>query len=120
MIEIAYLREKDILKIKPQEVQETIQEILQILDIEYGTSRNKYEDAGGYVVVVEKIEDFKEIKNKAYIECDAVIPEYVDKIVCSNGEIYTNSLILCNNDYAISVIIPLDLTPQNFKSYMIN
>ncbi|APF21399.1 hypothetical protein ONV75_18645 [Clostridium sp. LQ25] len=120
MIEIAYLREKDILKIKPQEVQETIQEILQILDIEYGTSRNKYEDDGGYVIVVEKKEDFEEIKDKIYIDCDDIIAEYVDKIVCDNGEIYTNSLILCNNDYAISLIIPLELTPQNLKNYMID
>jgi hypothetical protein len=55
MIEIAYSREKGILKNMPQEVQETIEEILQILDSEYGANRNRYEDAGGYVVVVEKI-----------------------------------------------------------------
>ena len=113
MIEIAYSGEKGILRNKPQEVQETI------LDTEYGANRNKYEDDGGYVVVVEK-EDFKEIKDKTHIECDNVIAEYVDKIVCSNGEIYTNSLILCNNYYAISYIVPLELTPQNLKDYTID
>lgn len=87
MIEIAYSREKGILKNMTQEVQETIEEILQILDSEYGANRNKYEDDGGYVVVVEKIEDFKEIMDKAYIDCNEVIAEYVDKIVCSNGEV---------------------------------
>lgn len=120
MIEIAYLREKDILKIKPQEVQEIIEGILQILDEEYGSDRNIYEEDGRYVIVVEKEEDFEEIKNKIYIDCDDVIAEYVEKIVCSNGEVYTNSLILCNNDYAISLVIPLDLTPQNLKDYMID
>ncbi len=120
MIEIAYSKEKEILRNMPQEVQETVREILQILDSEYGADRNKYEDNGGYVIVVEKKEDFKELKNKTYIDCNTVIAEYVDKIVCSNGEVYTNSLILCNNDYAISIIIPLELIPQNLKDYMID
>lgn len=120
MIEIAYEREKEILKALANEVQEAIQGILQILDNEYGYSRNKYEDDGGYVIVVEKKEDFEEIKDKIYIDCDTIIAEYVDKIVCDNGEVYTNSLILCNNDYAISLIIPLELTPQNLKDYMID
>lgn len=120
MIEIAYSKEKEIFRNMPQEVQETVREILQILDSEYGADRNKYEDDGGYVIVVEKKEDFKELKNKTYIDCNTVIAEYVDKIVCSNGEVYTNSLILCNNDYAISIIIPLELIPQNLKDYMID
>ncbi|WP_051624110.1 hypothetical protein [Clostridium akagii] len=81
------------------EVQKTIQGILQIIDNQYGTGRNKYKDNGGYVVVVEKKEDFQEIKDKVHINCDDIIAEYVDKIVCSNGEIYTNSLILLNSDY---------------------
>ena len=120
MIEIAYLRENSKIKTMPQDVQETILGILQILNTEYGANRNKYEDDGGYVVVVEKEEDFKEIMDKTYINCDTVIAEYVDKILCSNGEVYTNSLILCNNDYAISIIVPLELTPQNLKDYMID
>jgi hypothetical protein len=120
MIEIAHLREKGIAKNIPQEVQKAIEGILEILDIEYGTDRNKYEDDGGYVVVIEKKEDFKELEGKVYIDCNEVIAEYVDKIVCSNGEVYTNSLIICNNDYAISLIIPLELTPQNLIDYMID
>ncbi|APF28986.1 hypothetical protein NPD7_2378 [Clostridium sporogenes] len=86
MIEIAYLREEVVLKIMPQEVQETIKEII----------------------------------DKTYIDCDNAIAEYVNKVVCSNGEAYTNSLILCNNNYAISLIIPLELTPQNLRNYIID
>ncbi|MCB2354729.1 hypothetical protein [Clostridium estertheticum] len=119
MIELAYLKEKYKLKGMPQEVQETIQGILEILHAEYGENRNKYENDGGYIIVVERKEDFKEIKEKTYIDGDDVIAEYTDKIVCSNGEVYTNSLILCNNDYAILLIIPMELTPQNLINYMI-
>lgn len=118
MIEIAYLKEKEILKTIPREIQETVKQILKILDSEYGADRDKYNDDGGYVIVVEDKEDFKELKDKAYIDCGDVIPEYVDKILCSTDEVYTNSLILCNNDYAISLIIPMKLTSQNLKDYM--
>jgi hypothetical protein len=120
MVQIAYLREKDKIKAMPQEVQEIIQGILQILDTEYGADRNTYEDDGGYVLVVEKKEDFQKINEETYINCDDVIAEYVDKIECSNGKTYTNSLVLCNNDYSISLIIPMELTPQNLINYMID
>lgn len=120
MIEITYSREQDTIKDLPHDVQEVIQGILQILYKEYGANRNKYEDNGGYVIVIEKEGDFEELKRNTYINCKEVIAEYVDKIVCSNGEIYTSSLILCNNNYAISLIIPLDLTPQNLKDYIVD
>lgn len=58
-------------------MQKTILEILQVLELEYGKDR-KYEDDGGYVAIVEKKEDFKEIKNKAYVDYDTVIAEHVD------------------------------------------
>lgn len=60
--------------------------------------REKYMDNGGY------IEDFKEIQKKANIDVNNVSVEYVDKISCSNGKEYTNSLVLCNNYYSISLI----------------
>lgn len=118
MLEIAYLREKYKIKLMPQEIQLTILDILDVLDSEYGADRDKYEDDGGYLVVIEKKEDLKELKDKKYIDCDDVIPEYVDRIVCSSGEVYTNSLIICNNDYTITLIIPMELTSQNLKDYM--
>ncbi|HAR86570.1 MAG TPA: hypothetical protein DCR69_12635 [Clostridium sp.] len=120
MIEIAHLREKGSLINMQQEVKEVVEGILEILDTEYGAGRNKYEDDGGYVVVIEREEDFKELENKAYIDCNEVIAEYVDKIECSNGQIYTNSLIICNNDYTITLIIPFGLLPQNLRDYMID
>lgn len=40
-------------------------------------------------------------------------------MVCSNGGTYTNPLIICNNDFSISLIIQVELTPQNLKDYVI-
>ena len=120
MKEIAYLKQEKLIKEMPLELQKTILKIIEILDLEYGANRNKYKDDGGYVIIVERNEDFEELKNKRNIECNRIIPEYVDKIVCSNGKVYTSSLVLCNNDYGITLIAPLELTPQNLKDYMID
>jgi len=119
MVEICSLREKEFCGFMPREVKEVIENILEILDLEYGAERDKFKDAGGYVIIVEKKEDFEKIKEIAYIDCEVVIAEYVDKIICNDGKVYANALILCNNDYAISLIIPMELVPQNLKNYII-
>ena len=117
-MEITYLREIEKVQVLPVEVQEVIQGILEILDSEYGADRDKYSDDGGYVVVVESIEDFKEIQKKTNIDINDMIAEYVDKIICTNGNVYTNSLVLCNNDYSISLIIPFEILPENLLNQM--
>lgn len=118
MIEITYLREIEKVKVLPIEVQELIKGILEILDSEYGADRDKYSDDGGYVVVVESIEDFKEIQKKTNIDVNDVIVEYVDKIICTNGKVYIHSLVLCNNDYSISLLIPFEILPENLLNQM--
>lgn len=119
MIEITYLREMEKVQVLPVEVQEVIKGILVILDSEYdGADRDKYADDGGYVVVVENIEDFKEILKKTNIYINDVIVEYVDKILCADGKVYTNSLVLCNNDYSISLIMPFEIISENLLKQM--
>jgi hypothetical protein len=118
MIEIVHLREKEKLENLPQELQETILGTLEILDNEYG-DRDVYEDDGGYVSIIERKEDFLELEEKTDIECNTIICEYVDKIKCDCGEVYTNSLILLNNEYGITLLIPLEITPENILNQMI-
>lgn len=118
MIEITYLKEMKKVQALPIEVQEVIKGILEILDSEYGADRDKYSDNGGYVVVIEDIEDFKQIQEKTNIDVNDVIVEYVDKIVCDDGKAYTNSLVLCNSDYSISLIMPFEIIPENLLNQM--
>ncbi|WP_428818119.1 hypothetical protein ACQR2L_19220 (plasmid) [Clostridium butyricum] len=117
MIELVHLGEIKKVDMLPREVQETVESILIILDEAYGESRTKNDD-GGYVIVAERKEDFKAIEKNSYLNPNNVIVEYADKIECSNGEIYINSLILCNNDYSISLITPLEITPENILKQM--
>lgn len=118
MIEITYLREMEKVQTLHIEVQEVIKGILEILDSEYGADRDQYSDNGGYVVVIEDIEDFKQIQEKTNIDVNDVIVEYVDKILCADGKVYTNSLVLCNSDYSISLIMPFEITPENLLNQM--
>jgi hypothetical protein len=119
MIETSYFREKEKIEFLPKEVQGIIQGILQVLDTEYGAGRDIYEDDGGYVIIVEKKGDFAELEEKTDIDCDTITCEYVDKIKCDCGEVYTNSLILLNNEYGITLLIPLEITPENILNQMI-
>ncbi|MBS5984498.1 MAG: hypothetical protein KIC67_18150 [Clostridium butyricum] len=95
------------------EVQEVIKAVLEVLDSEYGSNGDKYVDDGGYVIVVESIEDFKQIQKKTNIDINNVIVEYVDKVSCVDGKVYINSLVLCNNDYSISLIMPFEIMTKN-------
>ncbi|WP_294406160.1 hypothetical protein [uncultured Clostridium sp.] len=117
MIELVNLKEMNKVTMFPNEVQNNIKGILTILDEAYGEDRSKNDD-GGYVIVVEKKDDFKDIENSTNINIDNVIVEYVDIIECSNDKVYTSSLVLCSSDYSISLIIPMGITPKNILNQM--
>ncbi|WP_434301942.1 hypothetical protein [Clostridium botulinum] len=105
MKKIAHTKDLGNLKNIPNEVISTLKEITTILDSEYGDTRNVDADNGGYILLIESKED---LTNLLEIGIDfnlEVYPEYVDIIKCANNEDYTNSLILCNNDFGISLII---------------
>ncbi|NMM65128.1 hypothetical protein HBE96_21320 [Clostridium sp. P21] len=117
MIKIEYRKEIESINYLPLEVVNVVSEIAAILDDNYGEERNA-DDDGGYILVVENEEDIKKLNDETGIDVTTAIPEYVDLIKCSNGEEYTNSLILCNNDFGISLIIHLSLTSKELLDYM--
>lgn len=64
-----------------------------------------YKDLGGYVVVIEDIEDVNELKNhKIDMTSNSTIYEYIDTIDCIN-EIWFNILVLKSSDFSVSIII---------------
>ena len=70
------------------------------------------------MVIVENADEFKDILERMHIDINTVIVEYVDKIPCMDGKVYANSLVLCNNDYSISLIIPFEIMPENLLKQM--
>lgn len=101
----------------PKEVIETIQEIAIILDEEYGEYRDVDGDLGGYVLLIETAEDLADLEN-FNLDPNEDVAEYVDTIVASDNKAFTNSVILLGSDFAVTLIIPLELTPQNLKIQM--
>jgi len=113
-------KETDLVMIQsyPEEVQIAVQEVLKILDENYGADRNPKADYGGYVILTESEDDFGEIEAEMNVEVSVdSIPEYVDIIRCENRKVYTSSLFLLGSDYGIVLVMPYDITPKNLLNY---
>ena len=84
---------------------EVIQSISETLDILNGNYVKK--DLGGYVLIVESIEDVKDLKNEMLKD---ILSEYTDEIICSEGVNYTSSLLLLYSDFSVVVIANEELS----------
>ncbi|PWW99190.1 hypothetical protein CYK75_10770 [Clostridium perfringens] len=91
----------------PIEVIQSISETVDILNENYGENREVDKDLGGYVLVVENIEDVKELRNGMLKD---ILPEYTDEIICSEGVNYTSSLFLLSSDFSVVVIADEELS----------
>ncbi|WP_415339140.1 hypothetical protein [Clostridium perfringens] len=91
----------------PVEVIKSIYETIDILNENYGENRNVDKDLGGYVLIVESIEDVKELRNGMLKD---ILPEYTDEIICSEGVNYTSSLFLLSSDFSVVVIADEELS----------
>lgn len=76
-------------------VNKNISETIDILNENYGENRDADKDLEGYVLIIERIEDVKELKNGRLKD---ILSEYTDKIMCSEEVNYTSFLFLiCGN-----------------------
>ncbi|MDM0464174.1 hypothetical protein QTG96_12480 [Clostridium perfringens] len=91
----------------PIEVIKSISETIDILNENYGENRDVNKDLGGYVLVVESLENIKELRNGMLKD---ILPEYTDEIICSEGVNWTSSLFLLSSDYAIIVVTTEELS----------
>ena len=91
----------------PVEVIKSISGTIDILNENYGENRDVDKDLGGYVLVVESLEDVKELKNGMLKD---ILPEYTDEIICSEGVNYTSSLFLLSSDFSVVVIAEEELS----------
>lgn len=84
----------------PHEVGLKIQEIINILDEAYGTSRNILKELGGFVQVLKSISEWKQFLKDNNI--DKELYEFVEDI---DGQ-YVYLLYVVSADYSIAIIIP--------------
>lgn len=116
MEKITCLKEVEKVAKYPKEVVEEVSKSAQILEEEYGEDRDN-EDLGGYILVVETEEELQELKlQNIYVDED--IAEYVEEILVDGEIAFTNSLILLGSDFAVILIIPINITPKNLIMQM--
>ncbi len=114
MKKIAYVREIPAQQTNlPKEVIETITDIATVLDNEYGNDRDVNVGNGGYILIIEDKEELYKLSD-IYIDIDTIIPEFTDRIPISGGNDYTRTLLILGNDFTVTLIMPLSITPKRF------
>jgi hypothetical protein len=83
-----------------EQVKNSIAEDLQILDDNYGADR-KMSDWGGFVAIIESVDDVEILDSLYYLNINEDIPEYVD-----NLHRYIKKLFIAGSEFAIAVYIP--------------
>ncbi len=118
MMKIAHVREVAALRGLPSEVVDVIRDAVIILDTEYGEHRDVDRGDGGYVMVLDSEDELERLKD-IHIDVKIAIPEYMDKIQCSDGRIFTSTLVLLSDDFSIIVVAPLELLRyKNWMAYL--
>ena len=104
MIELVNLEDLEKVEHLPQELREVIADDLAIFSAEYGSERN-YKVEGGYVAIIEKVEDYLALReHNLDFAKDDIITEYTDEFGA-----YTACLILLGDDYNLVIVAPKEL-----------
>ncbi|MBN1051732.1 hypothetical protein DV092_06620 [Clostridium botulinum] len=85
-----------------KEVLQSIEEVITVLNENYGDSESRDVDAdlGGYVIIIDNEEEVKSIQSEILKD---VIPEFTDEIKSDDGNKYYSSLFLLSSDYAVTI-----------------
>jgi hypothetical protein len=97
----------------PKEVCGEALRLAKILDDLYGTDRDVDISDGGFVLVIENIEDVQTVSQK-YVRLDDNRHEAVDVLKCES-EVYINAFFLCNNEFGINVLMPINIAPKSLR-----
>lgn len=95
----------------PREVIENVDNVITILDESYGDNRKSTDD-GGYVCVIEDIEEVEYLKVNVL---KGLVEEFSDVIYKDNVDKYSSTLYLLSSDYSITVITKNEVTDELLK-----
>jgi hypothetical protein len=84
--------------------------IVSKLDDSYGADRDVDSSDGGFVLIAENVQDMPLIGQR-YVKLDDNRHEAVD-VVKSESGVFINALFLCNNEFGINILMPLEIAPQ--------
>ena len=92
----------------PDEVVENIENVIDILDENYGYNRKLIDD-GGYVCIIE---DIKEIENLKVNILKGLVEEFSDVVYQDDTDKYNSTLYMLSSDYSITVITKNEITDK--------
>ena len=96
-----------------KKVVDSVNETISILNDNYGTDREVDKDLGGYIQVIESLEELKWLK---YGILQGLVEEYSDKIcITENGDVYNSTLYIASSDYNVMVITKNEMTYELLK-----
>ena len=95
----------------PKEVVENVDNVITILDESYGDNRKSTDD-GGYVCVIEDIEEVKYLKVNTL---EGLVEEFSDVIYEDSIDKYNSTLYLLSSDYSIIIVTKNEVTKELLK-----
>ena len=95
----------------PKEVVENVDNVITILDESYGDNRKSTDD-GGYVCVIEDIEEVEDLKVNIL---KGLVEEFSDVVYEDNVDKYSSTLYILSSDYSITVITKNEVTDELLK-----
>lgn len=108
MINLWKKEDLNLLSEYPKEVVESVYNIIDILDENYGYNR-KLTDNGGYVCIIE---DIKEVEYLKLNILKGLVEEFSDVIYEDNVDKYSSTLYILSSDYSITVITKNEVTDE--------
>lgn len=108
MINLWKKEELNLLSEYPKEIVENVDNVITILNESYGYNRKSTDD-GGYVCVIEKIEEVEHLKVNVL---KGLVEEFSDVIYEDNVNKYSSTLYLLSSDYSITVITKNESTDK--------
>ena len=94
----------------PKEIVDSVNETIGILNENYGNDRDVDKDLGGYIQVIESLEELKLLKESIL---QGLVEEYSDEIcTIENGDVYNSTLYIASSDYNVVVITKNEMTDE--------
>lgn len=113
MKKLGYVKDIEQLADVPEEIAELIKGYLRILETVYGADRNIDNSDGGYVVWLEE-GDSLEMLQEIDLDVEELTAEYTEIVALENGDKFSNTFVVFNNEFAVNLIMPISMTPKHF------
>ena len=108
MINLWKKEDLNLLSEYPKEVVKNVDNVINILDENYGYNRKSTDD-GGYVCIIE---DIKEVEYLKVNILKGLVEEFSDVIYENNIDKYNSTLYLLSSDYSITIITKNEMTDE--------